>query len=328
MLTTANSQLSAYRHFASTDVDDVRDRVAEVYCQHRLDPVEPRRPLAAWQNIARLSRVGVATMGYGAEVRIDPGRLETFFLLMLPYAGSAAIETGHRQMRSDRGRASVLSPTDSIRMTWSADCAKATVRIDRDGLEQQLAVLLDRPLREPLRFDPEMPMAGRGAAWWRYVGLMIDELDRQEAHTPPSATLQQLEGLLLTNLLETQPHNYSEAMKVRGPGIAPAHVRRVERFIEEHVDEPLDMATIVAASGVSARTLYEGFQRFRDRSPMAYIRIVRMQRVREDLTSATVRGTVADIAMRWGVYELGRFAGQYRKFYGESPSETLRRCRY
>lgn len=328
MLMTAGSQLSAYRHFASTDVDDVREQVAAVYCDHRLDPVEMRRPLAAWQNIARVSRIGVSTMSYGAEVRIDPGRLETFFLLMLPYAGNAGIETDRRHILSDRRMASVLSPTDSIRMTWSADCAKAMVRIDRDGLEQQLATLLDRPLRDPLRFDPEMPISGRAETWWRYVGLMMDELDHQELNTPPSATLQQLEGLLLTNLLETQPHNYSDAMKVRGPGIAPAHVRRVERFIEEHVADPLDMATIVAASGVSARTLYEGFQRFRDSSPMAYIRLVRMQRVREDLTSSAGRGSVADIAMRWGVYELGRFAGQYRKFYGESPSETLRRCRH
>lgn len=324
---TSGLQLSAYRHFVSTDVDDVRDQVAKVYCRHLLDPVDTRRPLAAWQNIARVSRVGVATMAYGAEVRIDPGQLETFYLLMLPYAGTAAIETDRGRLHADRTRASVLNPTEAVHMTWSADCAKAMVRIDRDGLEQHLSVLLDRKLRQPLRFDLEMSMSGRAGSWWRYVGMMIEEFDRQQADRPPSATLLQLESLLLSNLLESQPHNYSEAMRCTKSTIAPAHVRRVERFIDENIHESLDMAALVAASGVSARTLYEGFQKFRDQSPMACVRMARMRRVRDDLINGDAKGNVADIAMRWGVFELGRFAGHYRKFYGETPSETLRRCR-
>jgi transcriptional regulator GlxA family with amidase domain len=36
------------------------------------------------------------------------------------------------------------------------------------------------------------------------------------------------------------------------------------------------------------------------------------------------RDTVADIAMRYGFWELGRFAGVYRARYGETPSATLR----
>jgi transcriptional regulator GlxA family with amidase domain len=58
---------------------------------------------------------------------------------------------------------------------------------------------------------------------------------------------------------------------------------------------------------------------------MAYLRTVRMQRVREDLLKACDGDTVSAIATRWGFFEFGRFAGQYRKLYGETPSETLRR---
>ncbi|MBM4480658.1 helix-turn-helix domain-containing protein [Rhodococcus hoagii] len=37
--------------------------------------------------------------------------------------------------------------------------------------------------------------------------------------------------------------------------------------------------------------------------------------------------TVTDVAASWGFYNLGRFSSLYREVYGESPSETLRRCR-
>jgi transcriptional regulator GlxA family with amidase domain len=199
------------------------------------------------------------------------------------------------------------------------------VRIDRESLESQLSTVLDRPLREPLRFEAAMPLAGRAAAWWRFVYLLSDELEARGESDGRSATIAQLESLLLTSLLEGQPHNYTEAMR-RGDGaIVPRHVRRVKLYIEEHAHEAIGIEDLVEASGVSGRALYEGFQRFCDISPMAHVRNVRMQRAREELLSAAENVTVAQIASRWGFFEFGRFAGQYRKVYGETPSQTLRR---
>jgi len=36
---------------------------------------------------------------------------------------------------------------------------------------------------------------------------------------------------------------------------------------------------------------------------------------------------VTQVAVRLGFYELGRFAGEYRAAFGESPSDTARRGR-
>lgn len=322
MLTMDRAPLAAHPHFRSTDVDEVRDKVAQVYCSHRLDPLGGHRALAAWQNSVPLERIAVGAMSYGADVEIDPGQLEDFYLLMLPIAGRATIHAGDQEFVATRKVASLLNPTDPVRMVWDADCAKAMVRIERDALEQQLAILLDRPLRAPLRFDASMPMTGNVAVWWHYVSALMNELSRA---APGRATVRQLEALLLTSLLETQPHNYSEALQAGDWQIAPRHVRLVERYIEEYAGEPIDMARLVAISGVSSRTLFEGFQRFRDTSPMAYLRLTRLRRVREELLGAELPLTVAEAAGRWGIFELGRFAGQYRALFGETPSETLRR---
>jgi AraC family ethanolamine operon transcriptional activator len=38
---------------------------------------------------------------------------------------------------------------------------------------------------------------------------------------------------------------------------------------------------------------------------------------------AAVAAAVTSIATRFGVWELGQFAGEYRQHFGELPSETL-----
>ncbi|MBB4613372.1 AraC family transcriptional regulator [Novosphingobium taihuense] len=324
-MTVVASPLQAYSRLSSNDVDYVRDSVAKVFCSHRLEPHNGVTELKAWQNSASLTKSSLSVMSYGAPVTIDPGYLETFYLMMLPFEGRAAIEAGDRSFISDANTASLLNPDESVRMNWDGNCAKRMVRIERAAMEQQLARLLDRPLRQPLRFDPVMRMDSRAMVWWRYVGLLIDELDALGPAASKTASVEQLESLLMTSVLEVQPHNYSEAMSQPRGAIAPRHVRQVERYIEAHAREPIDIVRLIEVSGVSARTLFEGFQRFRGTSPMAYLRGVRLKGVRDTLLRGPAGRTVSEIATEWQFFELGRFAGLYRQCYGETPSQTLRR---
>jgi len=325
MLDVGGRPLANHTLFETRDIDDARRRVADVYCDHRLNLAGQSRGLNAWQTIAPLRRIGVGAMSYGGDVFVDPGRLESFYLLMLPYVGASEVTAGGQDVASDRRTATLLSPTDPVHMRWRADCSKLMVRIDRAALEQVLTTLLGRPLKTALRFDLKMPMEGRSVAWWRFVTLLMTELESEDALATRAATLAQMESLLLTSLLEGQQSNYSEALRSDACKIAPRHVRQVERFIEEHAGEAISMEQIVEASGVSGRALYDGFKQFRETSPMAYLRSVRMRRAREDLLKGAETDTVSTIATRWGFFEFGRFAGQYRRLYGETPSETLRR---
>lgn len=79
------------------------------------------------------------------------------------------------------------------------------------------------------------------------------------------------------------------------------------------------------AAGVSQRTLEYAFRDEFDTSPFAYLRNRRLHAARRDLLGADPsEERVGDIAFRHGFFELGRFAGQYRRAFGELPSETLR----
>lgn len=101
---------------------------------------------------------------------------------------------------------------------------------------------------------------------------------------------------------------------------------RFEQMLEEHADEPLYLAEVCAAIGVSDRTLRLHCQEQLGMSPHRYLWLRRMNVVRRALSLADPTAkTVTEIANDHGFAELGRFAGAYRNLFGESPSMTLRR---
>ena len=76
---------------------------------------------------------------------------------------------------------------------------------------------------------------------------------------------------------------------------------------------------------MSVRSLQESFRRSLDTTPMAYLRHLRLEKVRDELMAAAP-GTVSvtDVAARWGFVHLGRFAAAYRSEFAERPSDTMR----
>lgn len=130
---------------------------------------------------------------------------------------------------------------------------------------------------------------------------------------------------MLTSLLCGQPHNYSELLLEDHQPARPRTVKHAIDLIEEHPDRSWTLAELARAAGVSGRTLQDGFHRYVGMTPTRYLREVRLQRVRTDLTDPARSTTVSDAAYRWGFGHLGRFAEAYRRKFGESPSDTLRR---
>ena len=105
-------------------------------------------------------------------------------------------------------------------------------------------------------------------------------------------------------------------------------VARALEYIDQSPYEDLSVGEICAAIGSSWRTLDRAFLERFGFGPKAYMQRARLSRVRTQL-AASQRGTVlvSDIANEWGFWHMGQFARDYRKVYGELPSETLKRTR-
>lgn len=313
--------------FESDDLDETRTLVADVFCPHTLIQKNPRGRLNAFQYLATANAVSLSYMGYGADVLVDPGCLESFFLVQMPLEGQAEISIGSRSFMTGTRTASIQAPTESLKMRWSEDCRKLVVRIDRRALELQLSHLLGRSLSEPLVFDPVLDMtSANGRVWWQQVMAALEAMPHT-AGLPCGGLLgAQLDHGLMTSLLFLQPNNYWPQLRARMAPAVPRHVRLAEEYIRAHPDEDIGMEKLAALCGTSPRTLYAAFKLHRGVSPMQMLRDIRLERARDDLLRQTEQTTsVTDTALRWGFTHLGRFAVSYKKRFGESPYQTLRR---
>ena len=105
-------------------------------------------------------------------------------------------------------------------------------------------------------------------------------------------------------------------------------VARACAYIDANLRKPITLHDLCAAAGARSRTLEYGFRAFYDVGPMAYLRCVRLCRVRNDLLrTRRASGGVAATARRWSFSHMGQFSRDYRLLFGESPSITLARGR-
>jgi AraC family ethanolamine operon transcriptional activator len=76
---------------------------------------------------------------------------------------------------------------------------------------------------------------------------------------------------------------------------------------------------------VSRRTLQYCFQDVLGMAPATYLRAIRLNGARRDLSNASRESrSVQDVAADWGFWHLSQFATDYRKLFGMRPSDTLK----
>jgi AraC family ethanolamine operon transcriptional activator len=102
---------------------------------------------------------------------------------------------------------------------------------------------------------------------------------------------------------------------------------RAESFIRDTLGQPVPLDEICAAVHASTRAVHASFQEVFGIPPKAYQKALRLSAVRADLRRARPGTTVSEVAARWGFFQFGYFAVDYRKMFGESPRDTLRNAR-
>ena len=112
--------------------------------------------------------------------------------------------------------------------------------------------------------------------------------------------------------------------------ILPSNIRNkaFDRAIEicEQLQKPIPIPRLAAQVGVSQRTLELSFQETIGIAPRTYMRWLRIRAAHRELLEHDPATTkVGDVAANWSFTEFGRFAAEYKKLFGESPSETLRK---
>jgi AraC-like DNA-binding protein len=107
----------------------------------------------------------------------------------------------------------------------------------------------------------------------------------------------------------------------------PADLVRALEWLRGRLSEPVQLEQLAEVAGVRPRTLEAHFRSFLGTTPLGWVRRMRLAHARRRLLNPDRDATVTDIAIASGINQLGRFATEYRKAFGEVPSATLKRMR-
>ncbi|MCG8308267.1 MAG: helix-turn-helix domain-containing protein [Cytophagales bacterium] len=95
-------------------------------------------------------------------------------------------------------------------------------------------------------------------------------------------------------------------------------------IINHHLEEDYTISQLCNASGMSERTLQYAFRERYHVTPKDYVKAVKLHKVREELTLNKSQ-MISTIAAKYGFWHMGQFAADYKKWFGELPTQTKRK---
>ena len=266
--------------------------------------------------------IGYIQYGASAELRVDPARDD--YWLQLPIQEPIEFTIAHACVACGSDRAAVSSPARGLKIKTQGNGARFHISLTATALMRHLTSLLGKRPTEPLGFAPAMDLTtGYGRSLAQCVRLAVTDFERAGSMPWNAITISLFEQFIMCRLLLSHPNSYTGLLRGRERSLTPRDLRRAIDYMHANLAAPITVADIAEASGIAGRTLFQYFRDFRGTSPMRYLRDARFEMVREALKRGQAEGSVAEVAMRWGFSHLGRFAVEYRRRFGESPSNTL-----
>lgn len=189
--------------------------------------------------------------------------------------------------------------------------------------EETLELLEEAPFELPLAMQQTghsvLPLRPGAVADLRRWWLKLVELSGRSEIEPHIGNRLLNETIMITaRALTVTDESYD-----RRPRRNCLLARRARDFMLERQENPPSIREVCAFLMASERTLHNAFREVYDVSPKRFLKAQRLFAVRRVLKSSGPAARVRDIAFSFGFWDLGRFAREYRRMFGELPSSTL-----
>jgi AraC-like DNA-binding protein len=313
--------------FRTRSPERASQRCAVSFYPHRLEMLGRAHSFGL---LTRVTRVGPITLGdiiHETDVRMYFDESRPSYHVCVPLSGWIQARHRGQELTSTPALGSIYRPDAGITVTrWPGGSRHLQVKIDQLAVDRALETLLLGALDSPVAFGAALPLQAAAAQDWVRLLLMVHrQLKCPDPLLQHSLVWDPLVESLIHGLLLVADHPYSQALAAPAAPGRPGAVRDAMDIIEAGPHLPLTTSTLARQCHVSVRALQAGFRRHLGMSPMAYLRVVRLQRAHRDLRSADAdHSTVACIAHRWGFTHLGRFAAAHKQTFGETPLQVLR----
>jgi len=273
-----------------------------------------------------LGDVGIIHGKYTTAFKLHLPDVDTFVGSPAPLKGAGTHQVGGKDVTVSRGGGVILSPGGAV-LQFGPQFEHLSMAVRPAALMRKLSAIVGDLRLGPLRFDPAVNAGNpQSKTLERLVGFVNAEFDVSPSQMPPILQ-SELQQSMITSFLMANANNYSGLLHGEPVAAASWQVRRAEQFIEANWDQPITIEALVAATNVSARSLFASFKAGRGYSPMDFVKRVRLEHARQKLLSPDAGTSVTGVAYDCGFGNSGHFAVDYHKRFGERPSETLKRGR-
>jgi AraC-like DNA-binding protein len=216
----------------------------------------------------------------------------------------------------------VCSGGHDLLIKADSDTEWAFISVARDALAQSAQTLYGRRLPLPargltiIRIEPAQVAA--------IDALLTEYLTTTDTRRPsPIACKSSTDRALLRWVAQMM---LGETFKVRRSTVKSFQqvLRGVEDFLAANLHNAVGLEQLCEAVGIGKEPLEEGFRAGLGVSPVRYLEIRHLSRVRKALVTADPRTTrVTDIARAWGFSNLGSFTYKFTVLFKKSPSQVL-----
>lgn len=325
------SYLENYELLSCNNLNQLRSTLSGLTSPYDLWIPKRGYEVDAFVRSASLGDLNLFYVNYGDGVPINVKASEEagdYLMLCFLTSGKARAQQGGTELEMTLSKGLVRDARRSV-FSEQVDFSALFLTIPFSRLKSHLRALLGEQadIIDP-EFTPSTDLTSMAGQHMRNTLLFAaQELDGplKALNGSGSVLKSNLETLLLNQILHSLPNAHSDLLQSGWSRSAlPYHVKRARDYMHAHANRPIAMEALSAHAGCSIRTLQEGFRNALGSTPMAYLKSIRLDRVRQALLSAAPGDSVTALASKWGFAHHGNFAKAYRAKFGIPPSETLR----
>lgn len=281
---------------------------------------------------ARISRLQLFVLRYGAQVEVTPSPFDDFALVHMSLKGSAEFECDGRRVCVPQGTVAVVAPKKSIRLWWEEGSEQLILKVPHALLQDLAPAGTQR--EQPPGLHSGLLQSNVMDLQWNLLMQSLLQILAQPMDVPTHAAwIDHFERNIGIFLLAQQgpaerplavgPHTRTALESGQGLAAASAGQRMdaLERYMRAKLCAPVSLLDLAMAAGVSVRTLNMLCHRHHGVSPMDLLRNMRLDAAHAVL-QARPDASITETAFEFGFGHLGRFSAYYRQRFGMLPKHT------
>ena len=268
--------------------------------------------------IKRLEHVGLFTIAANSFKAVKEPQ-QNFYGLTIPLSASFAISD--KNQIYEPTSAHLLSPNQPFNLTSKRKCNLLVSNFFVDPVSDYSRKLLQSDFWGQASLNSDVSFfAQSGSVLLRSIAQIWTALNNK---MPVSEIiLKELEDDLLASFVLYAYENTNAGKPYTHDD--PYHLSRAEDYISDNLQNPITRDQLAGVSGRSIRTLSRAFEKKYGIGPMAFIKQRRLDAAYLDLLGARPDTcSVTQVAFSYGFSHVGKFAIEYRKAFGETPSTSL-----